>query len=187
MNPFTSENLTPEQLQSRLALGSPPLLIDVRAYPEFAGGHLRGAQLLPLEEIERRAGELPRDRGLVTVCRSGRRSAEAAAKLKGLGFPQVGQLAGGVMAWEAAGLPLEREAGAPWALERQVRLVAGFLVLSGLALSLVWPVAIGLSWFVALGLIFAAVTDCCAMGMLLAKLPWNRKATPACPVGEAGA
>ena len=185
MNTTASENLSPQQLQTRLASGSPPLLVDVREYPEFAGGHVSGAQLLPLAELERRAGELPRDREIVTVCRSGRRSADAAGKLERLGFPHVGQLSGGVMAWEAAGLPLERESRAPWALERQVRLVAGLLVLSGLGLSLVWPAAIALSWFVALGLIFAAVTDSCAMGMLIAKLPWNRRSAPACAIGNA--
>ncbi len=182
MNTIASENLSPQQLQTRLASGSPPLLIDVREYPEFAGGHMSGAKLMPLAEIDRRASELPRDREIITICRSGRRSADAAAKLEELGFPQVGQLAGGVVAWEAAGLPLEREVCAPWALERQVRLAAGLLILSGLALSLVWPAAIVLSWFVALGLIFAAVTDSCTMGMILAKLPWNRHA---CPLAEA--
>ena len=83
------------------------------------------------------------------------------------------------MAWEQAGLPLEKEAHAPWALERQVRLVAGLLTVLGLGLSLVWPAAIVLAWLIPLGLIFAAVTDSCTMGMLLAKLPWNRS-TPAC-------
>ena len=83
------------------------------------------------------------------------------------------------MAWEQAGLPLEKEPHAPWALERQVRLVAGLLILLGLGLSHVWPVAIVLAWFVPLGLVFAALTDSCMMGMLLAKLPWNRSA-PAC-------
>jgi rhodanese-related sulfurtransferase len=185
MTTLASDHLSPQQLQARLGSDNPPLLVDVREYPEFAGGHVSGAQLLPLAELESRAGELPRDREIVTVCRSGRRSADAAEKLARLGFPQVGQLAGGVMAWEAAGLPLERDSRAPWALERQVRFVAGLLVLSGLALSFVWPAAIALGWFVALGLIFAAVTDSCAMGMLIAKLPWNRRSAPACAFGNA--
>ena len=77
-------------------------------------------------------------------------------------------------------LPLEKEAHAPWALERQVRLVAGLLILLGLGLSLVWPMAIALAWFVPLGLVFAALTDSCMMGMLLAKLPWNRRVSAAC-------
>jgi rhodanese-related sulfurtransferase len=178
---------SPSALQAILAGPASPLLLDVREFPEFAGGHLEGARLLPLNDLERGAGKLPKDREIVCICRSGRRSAEAAATLGQLGFAKVSQLAGGVTAWTEAGLPLEREARAPWALERQVRLVAGLLVLLGLGLSRVWPVAIALAWFVPLGLVFAAVTDSCAMGMLIAKLPWNRRTTSACSLAEARA
>ena len=184
MNAPTTKTLSPQQLQTHLDSGAPLLLLDVREYPEFAGGHLRGARSLPLAELERRAGELPKDCEIVCVCRSGRRSAEAAAKLEQLGFAHVSQLDGGVMAWEQAGLSLEREAHAPWALERQVRFVAGLLVLLGLALSHVWPVAIALAWFIPAGLVFAAITDSCTMGMLLAKLPWNRRSAPVCASTE---
>ena len=176
----SSDRHSPHELQAALAAPAPPLLLDVREYPEFAAGHLKGARLIPLGEIERRAGELPKDQPIVAMCRTGRRSAEAAATLAGLGYANVNQLAGGVMAWEQAGLPLEKEAHAPWALERQVRLVAGLLTLLGLGLSFVWPLAIALAWLVPLGLIFAAVTDSCMMGMLLAKLPWNRSNNATC-------
>jgi len=60
-------------------------------------------------------------------------------------------------------------------LERQVRIAAGSLVLTGVLLSrFVHPYWIGLSGFVGAGLIFAGITDSCAMGMLIAKMPWNR-------------
>ena len=183
-NAAAAKVLSPQQLQTQLASAAPPLLLDVREYPEFAGGHLPGARLLPLAELERRSGELPKDCEIVCVCRSGQRSAEATSKLEHLGFAKVSQLDGGVMAWEQAGLLLEREARAPWALERQVRLVAGLLVLLGLGLSHVWPSAIVLAWLVPLGLVFAAVTDSCAMGMLLAKLPWNRRSATVCSMPE---
>ncbi len=178
-----SPGYLPHELEAALAAPAPPLLLDVREYPEFAGGHLKGAQLIPLGEIERRAGELPKDQPIVAMCRSGGRSAKAASKLANLGYTNVRQLTGGVMAWEQAGLPLEKEAHAPWALERQVRLVAGLLIILGLGLSRLWPVAIALAWFIPLGLIFAAVTDSCMMGMLLAKMPWNRSA-PACSLSR---
>ena len=87
-----AKTLTPQKLQTHLASAVPPLLLDVREYPEFAGGHLPGARLLPLAELERRVGELPKDCEIVCVCRSGRRSAEAAAKLGQLGFANVSQL-----------------------------------------------------------------------------------------------
>ena len=185
MNSLASHQHSPHELQAALAASEPPLLLDVREYPEYAAGYLKGARLIPLAEIERRAGELPKDQPIVCVCRTGRRSAEASSTLARLGFTNVSQLAGGVMAWEQAGLPLEKEAHAPWALERQVRLVAGLLILLGLGLSRVWPVAIVLAWLVPLGLVFAALTDSCMMGMLLAKLPWNRSA-PACSLTKDG-
>ena len=165
------------ELQAALAAPSPPLLLDVREYPEFGAGHVKDAQLIPLAEIEKRAGELPKTQPIVAMCRSGTRSTEAASILARLGFTNVSQLTGGVMAWELAGLPLEKEAHSPWALERQVRLVAGILILLGLGFSFVWPPAIVVAWFVPLGLIVAAVTDSCMMGMLLAKLPFNRRSS----------
>lgn len=167
-------NLAPVELQSLLASGERLQLVDVREHPEYAGGRIAGARLLPLGELERRAGELDRAAPVVCVCRSGKRSAQAAEKLAALGFTRVHQLDGGLVAWEQAGLPLEKDTHAPWALERQVRFAAGLLVLAGLGLALIWPAVIALSWFVGAGLVFAAATDWCGMGLLLAKMPWNR-------------
>ena len=168
------QNLAPAELRSLLAQVDRLQLVDVREQPEFASGRIPGTRLLPLGELQRGAAELDRSRPVVCVCRSGKRSAQAVEKLVALGFDQVQQLDGGLTAWEQAGFPLEKDERAPWALERQVRFAAGLLVLTGLGLSLVWPPAIGLSWFVAAGLVFAAVTDWCGMGLLLAKMPWNR-------------
>jgi rhodanese-related sulfurtransferase len=168
------QNLAPVELRSLLAQDQPLQLVDVREYAEFASGRIPGARLLPLGELQRGAAELDRSRPVVCVCRSGKRSAQAVEKLAALGFDQVQQLDGGLTAWEQAGFPLEKDEQAPWALERQVRLAAGSLVLTGLSLSLVWPPAIGLSWFVGAGLVFAAAADWCGMGLLLAKMPWNR-------------
>jgi rhodanese-related sulfurtransferase len=167
-------NVAPAELQSQIARGERPQLVDVREHPEFAAGRIAGARLLPLGELERRAAGLDRTRPVVCLCRSGKRSAQAAERLVALGFPHVQQLEGGLVAWEQAGLPVEKDAHAPWALERQVRFAAGLLMLAGLGLGLIWPVAVALSWFVGVGLVFAAVTDWCGMGLLLAKMPWNR-------------
>jgi len=168
------QNLAPAELRSLLAQAGHLQLVDVREHAEFASGRIPGARVLPLGELQRRAAELDRSQSVVCVCRSGKRSAQAIEKLAALGFDGVHQLDGGLMAWEQAGFPLEKDMRSPWALERQVRFAAGLLVLAGLSLSLVWPPAIGLSWFVAAGLVFAAVTDWCGMGLLLAKMPWNR-------------
>jgi sulfur dioxygenase len=81
-------------------------IVDVREADEFAGalGHIAGARLLPLGELERRAGELSKDRPVVTVCRSGARSAQAASILRKLGFEKVANLAGGMLRWRALDL-----------------------------------------------------------------------------------
>ncbi len=170
------QNITPEELQSRLGLVECLQLVDVREHAEFAAGRIAGARLLPLGELEHRLAELDPTRPVVCVCRSGSRSRKGAEKLEALGFANVQHLDGGLMAWEQVGLPIEKNESAPWALERQVRLAAGLLVLAGLGMSHIWPVTIGLSWFVGAGLTFAAVTDWCGMGLLLAKMPWNRAA-----------
>jgi rhodanese-related sulfurtransferase len=152
------------------------VVLDVREFPEYAGGRVPGARLAPLGELGRRVEGMDRGLPVVCVCRSGKRSARAVGELAALGFWDVADLEGGMVAWEGAGLPVEKDARAPWALERQVRLVAGLLVIAGLGGSLLWPPAVGLAWFVAAGLVFAAVTDFCGMGLLLAKMPWNRPA-----------
>jgi rhodanese-related sulfurtransferase len=173
------------ELGEALAAGAHCQVVDVREYPEYAGGRVPGARLIPLGELERRGGELDRSRAVYLVCRSGRRSAEAQQTLRGLGFTDVIDVEGGMLAWEQAGLPVEREERAPWSLERQVRFVAGLIVLTGVLMSvLVAQPFIWVSGFVGAGLVFAALTDTCAMGLLLARLPWNRAKTarpPVCP------
>ncbi|KMO74348.1 Inner membrane protein YgaP [Mycolicibacterium chubuense] len=82
---------------------------------------------------------------------------------------------GGITAWQAGGFAVER--GAPkWDLERQVRLAAGLIVALSVLASLVVPGAQWVAFAIGAGLTFAAVTDTCAMGMLLARLPYNRGA-----------
>jgi rhodanese-related sulfurtransferase len=154
-------------------------LVDVREHAEFAGGRVAGARLLPLGEIERRNSELDHTKPIYVMCRTGNRSSQAQKKLKALGFTNVINVAGGFEAWKRADLPFEKDENAPWALERQVRFVAGLLVLTGVLLSVfVHPYFIALSGFVGAGLVFAAVTDTCAMGMFLLKMPWNRRQLP---------
>ncbi len=151
-------------------------VVDVREYVEYAGGHVPGARNIPLGELSQRATELDEKRPIYVICQSGRRSAEAAKRLREMGFADVISITGGTQAWREQGWPLEREARAPWSLERQVRLVAGALVLVG-SLASVWvsPHFVWLAAFVGAGLVFAAVTNWCGMALLLARLPWNRR------------
>ncbi|MCX5745482.1 MAG: MBL fold metallo-hydrolase [Proteobacteria bacterium] len=82
-------------------------VVDVRSAAEFHAelGHLDGSQLLPLDELRARAGEVPRDRPVIVVCQTGRRSALAAQILASAGVPQVANLAGGMVTWRLLGLP----------------------------------------------------------------------------------
>jgi sulfur dioxygenase len=84
-------------------------IVDVRAPEEFtdALGHIRGATLLPLSSLAAGAAQLDRTRPIVTVCRSGARSAQAAVLLHKVGFADVANLAGGMLRWRAEALPVE--------------------------------------------------------------------------------
>lgn len=85
------------------------VLIDVRRPEEYAGGHIPGSQLITLDTLAARAAELPSDKHVVLVCRSGNRSSEGVAILKGAGFGDVHSMDGGMRAWTKAGLESELE------------------------------------------------------------------------------
>lgn len=88
-------------------------LVDVREHDEFVGplGHIHHACSIPLSELPQRTAELARDRPIVTVCRSGARSAQAAVLLQKAGFVDVANLAGGMIRWRGEGHPVEGATG----------------------------------------------------------------------------
>jgi rhodanese-related sulfurtransferase len=154
--------------------GGRPQLVDVRSASEFAGGHLAGALNIPLDQVESRLADLDCHRPVVLICKSGLRSTIVCNLLQQLGRPAL-VLQGGTAAWQQAGFPLVRSVKTRWSLERQVRLIAGLLVATGALLALLVDIRWAfLSGFVGLGLTFAGVTDFCAMGKLLERMPWNR-------------
>ena len=151
--------------------------VDVRSASEYAAGHVPGAINIPMEQIEARLGDLSPDCPIVLICQSGRRARLSAALLEPC-RTDVTVLDGGTSAWVKAGFPVVVNAATRWALERQVRLVAGLLVVIGAVLALtVNPHWVYLSGFVGLGLVFAGLTNICAMASLLCKMPWNRSRT----------
>lgn len=152
-------------------LASGSLLIDVREPGEFAGERLPGSLNIPLSRLDAEASRLPKDKPLVLLCRSGRRSQEAARKLGELGFSDVRILNGGLLCCGG----LEKGPGGVWAMERQVRMAAGTLVLLGAALGwLAHPAFWLLSAGVGAGLVYSAATDTCGMAAVLARMPWNK-------------
>jgi rhodanese-related sulfurtransferase len=101
---------TPEQARDLQRQGA--VLLDVREDGEWRAGHAPGARHIPLSHLPGRAASLPPRRTVVTVCRSGHRSARAAALLAG-GGREVINLAGGMHAWARAGLPVVASGGRP--------------------------------------------------------------------------
>jgi rhodanese-related sulfurtransferase len=170
-------SLDASSLRELLNRPGAPRVLDVRTPAEFETAHIPGAYNVPLDTLREHRGDLLAhlDEDVVLVCRSGQRAAQAEGSLAAAGLPNLRVLDGGMLAWESAGAPFRR--GRPrWDLERQVRLIAGFVVLLSVVGSLVVP---GLQWVAAAlgaGLTVAALTDTCAMGMLLSRLPYNRGA-----------
>ncbi len=153
----------------------PPLLIDVREYPEFAAAHIANSQLIPLATIRDASRAWPATEPITLICKSGRRAEQARQQLAHLNFTALTVLEGGIDAWRAAGKPLTTLAKVPWSLERQVRIVAGSLVLITLLLAhFVSGYFFFATAFVGAGLVFAGVSDICMMATILGKLPWNR-------------
>ncbi|GAA2964223.1 MULTISPECIES: rhodanese-like domain-containing protein [Streptomycetaceae] len=166
---------TPAALQHLIGNGNAPRLLDVRTPGEFQTSHIPGAYNVPLDTLREHRGELRRhlDEDVVLICRSGARASQAEQALSEVGLPNLRVLDGGMMAWEASGAPVNR-GPERWELERQVRLIAGSVVLVSGVVGFFVPGVHLIGTAIGAGLTFAAVSNTCAMGMMLSKLPYNR-------------
>lgn len=158
-------------------------VLDVRSPGEYESAHIAGAYNVPLDVLGEHAREIHSEVRVpvVLVCQSGSRARRAEETLKAAGMPNLHVLDGGMNGWLAAGHPVRRMRPR-LSLERQVRIAAGALVAVGALLALAFS-----PWFALLpalvggGLVFAGVTDTCGLGLLLSRLPHNRRAS--CDVG----
>lgn len=180
--------ITPLKLSELIHSGAAVELIDVRTPVEYREVHVSSARNVPLDQLN--ASQFAAGRSsaepLYVICRSGSRGKQACEKFLAAGYANVVNVEGGTQAWDQAGLPVVRGKKAI-SLERQVRIAAGLLVVTGSVLGyFVSPYWIGLSAFVGAGLTFAGITDTCGMGLLLARMPWNQvpKSTPTGNVGN---
>jgi rhodanese-related sulfurtransferase len=105
------ERLSPQFAAELFASNQPPLPIDVRAPREREQGHIEGSLSMPLNHLARDLKALPRDRPLLVYCAGGYRSSIAASLLKASGFDSVSEIAGGLVAWESANLPVQNTQG----------------------------------------------------------------------------
>ena len=179
MPPNLSRVIAPGDLARLLRERPDTRLLDVRTPGEFEAEHIPGAYNVPLDTLAEHAPEIRAgvSAPVVLVCRSGQRARKAEEALAATGMGNLHVLDGGTTAWAADGRPVNR--GTPrMSLESQVRIAAGTLAATGGLLALfVNPLFAAVPAFVGSGLIFAGVTDTCAMGMLIAKLPYNRPAS----------
>lgn len=172
-------SITISELQTQIADHADLQLVDVRSAGEYAAGHVPGAINIPLEQLAARRADL-KTGPVAILCQSGRRAQMACDQLREI-RPDLMKVEGGTQAWAASGHPLVSSTSSAWALERQVRLIAGILVLAGTILATVSaPGWIYLAMFVGAGLTFAGATNVCAMASLLAVMPWNRTKASSC-------
>lgn len=178
--PTHAPTIAPADLRDALGSDTPPTVIDVRSGAEFGSVHIPGSYNVPLpllaEHGEEFASRLPGQ--VVLICQSGNRASQACARLGSAGVDPdaVTVLDGGIAAYEASGGDVVRGKGA-WAMDRQVRMVAGSLVLTGVTASrLVSPKLVYLAGAIGTGLTWSALSNSCAMAAVLAQMPWNRSA-----------
>ncbi|CRX39332.1 rhodanese-like domain-containing protein [Estrella lausannensis] len=163
------------------------IILDVRTRVEHDEKHIGFEHVLvPVDELNpsdfmKRHG-LAHDAAVYILCRSGKRASQAAQAFVASGYSNVKVIEGGIIACEEFGHPIKGYGNKissykrPISLERQVRIAAGLLTLTGSALGLlINPLFTLIPLFVGGGLVFAGLTDSCGMGLLLAKAPWNRK------------
>ncbi|MFF2409246.1 rhodanese-like domain-containing protein [Streptomyces sp. NPDC058092] len=170
-----TSSITPAVLHHLVQEDRAPRILDVRMPGEFRSVHIPGSYNVPLPTLREHRKELLAhlDEDVILVCRSGARATQAERALAEAGLPNLRVLEGGITAWEMAGAPANWGADR-WDMERQVRLVAGSIVLATGVVGLFVPGAHLIGTAVGAGLTYAAVSNSCAMGVLLSKLPYNR-------------
>ena len=173
---MASHSITPKELFDLVSQGNATNLIDVRTPTEYQEIHVDIAKNIPLDRLNPSAlGLDPSAKDPVyVICRSGARGSQACQSLLRSGLSNVVNVEGGTMAWASGGLPVIRGKKAV-SLERQVRMVAGSLILTFSVLAYVhdprWAILAGL---MGAGLLHAGLFDSCMMGLCLAKMPWNQ-------------
>lgn len=172
----TLEMVSPRDAQALVSQDARFKFLDVRSPLEFSEVHIKDAKNIPIDALASKIDELNTsgDRYIV-LCRTGNRSPMAADMILQSGAQGVKVMQGGMTRWQKDGLSVIKGKSVI-SLERQVRTIAGSLMLFGIIMAwLVHKAFIFVSVWVACGLIFAGITNSCLMGMLLMKLPYNKK------------
>lgn len=170
-----TDTIDAHRLRAMMREDSALRILDVRTGGEFDAVHIPGSYNVPLDTLGEHVDDLADvHHPVVLICKSGARAGQAHSKLTGAGKQHLHLLEGGMDAWESAGGDVVRGTSTTWALDRQVRLAAGSIALVGMLLSIFVPKAKWLAGGVATGLTFSALSNTCAMGTALSKLPYNK-------------
>jgi len=150
-------------------------ILDVRTGAEFETVHIPGSYNVPLDTLGEHVADLADvEHPVVLVCQSGGRASKAHEHLSAAGKDTLHILEGGIAGWQMAGGDVVKGDTTKWAMDRQVRLVAGSLAVAGVLASVAVPKAKWVAAGIGAGLTFSAVTNTCAMASVLGKLPYNR-------------
>lgn len=170
------EMISPKESLSLAEKDPQVKLLDVRSFLEFNQTHIKDSINIPIDMLSTKIDDLSKGNNkYIVFCLAGNRSPMAADMLIQAGLHGVKVMEGGLVQWRKEKMPVIKGDGGI-SLERQIKLIAGILILTGMLLSLFahpWFAVIPI--FVSCGLIFAGLTDNCMMGMLLMKLPYNKK------------
>lgn len=176
---MTVKTISAEQFLARYA-SEALAIIDLRTPAECQGEALGGCHELPVQDLNEKSFNQLSDKfsenaDVYLLCQSGQRATIAVEKLQGKTQHPLIIIEGGLNGLKSAGAKLLQGQSKVISLERQVRIAAGFLVLVGAVLGFTVNTAFfGLSAFVGAGLMFAGITDTCAMGLMIARMPWNQ-------------
>lgn len=172
-----SAPMSPSELAEKLQSEQAPLLVDVRTPVEYESLQVPGSHNVPLDLLQKNKEALAEQFSgeIVLICQTGNRANQALQHLRAAGVDTARVLEGGVVAMEAQYSQHTRRGQQRWAMDRQVRMVAGSLVLTGfLGSKLISPKVGYLAGAIGAGLTFSALTDSCAMAAALKKMPWNK-------------
>jgi len=177
-----------DTLQEQLQQNPDIRMIDVRSPAEHEAVHIPGTYNIPMNALDEHGPRIRKNvrDPIVFVCLSGKRATQVQEKVSShpetqelvdAGLTHIHVLEGGVKAWEAAGGEVKR-GQQRWSTERQVRFIAGSIVLVSVVLSVFVPWTKWIAAFIGAGLTFAALINFCAMEQILAVMPWNRSNRP---------
>lgn len=169
------DTISANQLQQLRQADPDVRILDVRNGGEYETAHIPGSYNVPLDTLGEHVRDLASvDHHVVLVCQSGGRASQAHQKLSAAGKDTLHILEGGIVAWQASeGDIVEGDSGR-WAMDRQVRFLAGSMSFLGVAASAVLPGAKWIAAGVGAGLTYSSATNTCAMAAVLSKLPYNQ-------------